>query len=279
VGLCFDLTGIVPDIRQNETDDTNPISPTAYVAYPFGITPNTGLTVRVSGDPLTIAAPLRAAIRDADSALAVFQMRSMEELKTRGYWEYFLFGWMFSLFGGIALLLAAIGVYGVLSYAVEQRTQEIGIRVALGASRGNVLTLVVSQGVGLDSVGVVVVVCAADRSRRRRLLLSVRLIRTSPSHPYYQGDHRDLHQADGGNLLTLFVSQGVRLLLVGVVIGIVGSWFVMPVIESQLVKVSPKDPASFIGVSIFLTAIACVASYVPARRATAVDPIVALRAE
>ena len=211
--VIFTVVGIAPDIRQRETD----ISPTAYVAYPFGITPNTGLTVRASGDPLATAAPVRAALRDADSSMAVFAMQSMDELRRRGYWEYFLFGWMFSLFGGIALLLAAIGVYGVLSYAVEQRTQEIGVRVALGASRGNVLSLV--------------------------------------------------------------VSQGVRLAAVGVAVGLVASYFVMPVIESQLVKVSPTDPLSFIGVSIFLTAIASVASYVPARRATAVDPLVALRTE
>jgi putative ABC transport system permease protein len=215
--VTFTVVGIAPDIRQRETDETDPISPTAYVAYPFGITPNTGLTIRATGDPLTIATPVRAALRDADSSIAVFQMQSMDELRRRGYWEYFLFGWMFSLFGGIALLLAAIGVYGVLSYAVEQRTQEIGVRVALGASRGNVLSLV--------------------------------------------------------------VSHGVRLAAVGVVVGLIASYFVMPVIESQLVKVSPTDPLSFIGVSIFLTAIAIVASYVPARRATAVDPLVALRAE
>jgi len=216
-GGTFTVVGIAPDIRQRETDETDQISPAAYVAYPFGITANTGLTIRVGGDPLTIAAPVRATMRDADSAIAVFQMQSMEELRRRGYWEYFLFGWLFSLFGGIALLLAAIGVYGVLSYAVEQRTQEIGVRVALGASRSNVLTLV--------------------------------------------------------------VSQGVRLALAGVAVGVIGSYFVMPVIKSQLVRVSPTDPQSFIGVSIFLTAIAFVASYVPARRATSVDPLVALRAE
>ena len=149
--------------------------------------------------------------------MAVFQVATMAELRERGYWQYFLFGWMFSLFGGVALVLAAIGVYGVLSYSVEQRTQEIGVRMALGAGRGDVLKLV--------------------------------------------------------------VVQGVKLALVGVAIGVVGSFFVTPVIESQLVNVSPTDPLSFIGVSIFLTGIAFIASYVPARRAMAVDPLVALRAE
>ena len=141
----------------------------------------------------------------------------MRELRERGYWQDLLFGWMFSLYGGIALVLAAIGVYGVLLYSVEQRTQEIGVRMALGAGRGDVLKLV--------------------------------------------------------------VVQGVRLAIVGVVIGVVGSFFITPVIKSELVNVSPTDPLSFIGVSIFLTGIAFIASYVPARRAMAVDPLVALRAE
>jgi len=147
----------------------------------------------------------------------VFQVSTMKQLRERGYWQYFLFGWMFSLFGGIALLLAAIGVYGVLSYSVAQRTQEIGVRMALGAGRGDVLRLV--------------------------------------------------------------VVQGIRLAIVGVVIGVMGSYFVTPIIKSELVNVSPTDPLSFIGVSIFLTAIAFLASFVPARRAMAVDPLVALRAE
>jgi len=104
-----------------------------------------------------------------------------------------------------------------LSYSVEQRTQEIGVRMALGASRGDVLRLV--------------------------------------------------------------VVHGIRLAIIGVLIGVVGSYFVTPVIQHELVNVSPSDPLSFIGVSIFLTLVAFVASYVPARRAMAVDPLVALRAE
>lgn len=124
---------------------------------------------------------------------------------------------MFSLFGCIALLLAAVGVFGVLSYAVAQRTQEIGVRVALGAARSDVLRLV--------------------------------------------------------------IVQGARLALAGVVLGAAGSLLVTPVVRRQLYNVSPADPFSFIAVSIFLTAIALLASYMPARRAMAVDPLVALRTE
>jgi putative ABC transport system permease protein len=213
----FTVVGVVPDYRHGELDNAEPIEPCAYVSFAYGAFPNTGLTVRAAGDPATIATPLREALRASDPKIPIFNMWSMEELRQRGYWEFFLFGWMFSLFGGIALVLAAIGVYGVLSYAVAQRTQEIGVRVALGASRADVLKLV--------------------------------------------------------------VVQGMRLAVVGVLIGVVGSFFVTPIIQSQLINVSATDPASFIGVSAFLTAVAFVASYVPARRATSVDPLVALRTE
>jgi predicted permease len=213
----FTVVGVVPDYRHGQLDNTDPIDPCAYVSFAYGAFANTGLTVRAAGNPASLAAPLREALRASDPKLALFNIWTMDELRARGYWQYFLFGWMFSLFGGIALVLAAIGVYGVLSYAVAQRTQEIGVRVALGASRMDVLKLV--------------------------------------------------------------VVQGLRLAVIGVVIGVVGSFFVTPVIQSTLINVSATDPASFIGVSLFLTSVAFLASYIPARRATAVDPLVALRAE
>ena len=213
----FTIVGITPDYRHGESDTTDPIEPCAYVSFAYGAFPNTGLTIRAAGDPALISAPAREAIRASDPKLAVFSMATMEELRRRGYWQFFLFGWMFSMFGGIALVLAAVGVYGVLSYSVAQRTQEIGVRMALGASRGDVLRLV--------------------------------------------------------------IVQGIRLATVGLAIGVVGSFFVTPVIRGQLVNVSPSDPLSFIGVSIFLGAVAFLASYLPARRAMAVDPLVALRAE
>jgi putative ABC transport system permease protein len=213
----FTIVGITPDYRHGQSDNTDPIEPSAYIPFVYGAFPNTGLTIRAGGAPALMSAPIRDAIRASDPKLAVFQAATMEELRQRGYWQYFLFGWMFSMFGGVALVLAAVGVYGVLSYSVAQRTQEIGVRMALGASRADVLRLV--------------------------------------------------------------IVQGIRLAIVGVAIGIVGSFFVTPVIRGQLVNVSPSDPLSFIGVSIFLGAVAFVASYLPARRAMAVDPLVALRAE
>jgi putative ABC transport system permease protein len=213
----FTIIGVTSDFRHYELDDFDPIAPCAYVPFPYGTFPNTGLTLRAAGDPALIAGPAREQIRASDPSLAVFQVITMEALRQRGYWQFWLFGWMFSMFGGIALLLAAVGVYGVLSYSVAQRTQEIGVRVALGAARADVLKLV--------------------------------------------------------------IVDGVKLAIIGVGLGALGSFFVTPVVRTQLYNVSPTDPLSFLAVSLFLTSIAFLASYLPARRATAVDPLVALRAE
>ncbi len=124
---------------------------------------------------------------------------------------------MFSIFGGIALALASIGVYGVLAYSVSQRTQEIGVRMALGASRQTVFRLI--------------------------------------------------------------VGDGARLAAAGIATGIVGGLLVTRVVKSLLYNVSASDPLSFAATAIFLAVVALAASYVPARRATGVDPIVALRTE
>jgi len=160
---------------------------------------------------------VRAQIRQADASVPVAQVSSMEALRQRSFWQFRLFGWMFSTFGAIALLLASIGVYGVLSYSVSQRTQEIGVRMALGAERGHVLRLV--------------------------------------------------------------LGQGVRLAAIGVVLGLIGAFGVTRYLRTILYNVTPTDPVSFAGVAGFLTLVAIVASYVPARRAMAVDPLVALRNE
>ena len=211
----FSVIGVIATFRHGQGDSTEPEDPSAYVPYPYQPTLNTGITIRVAGDPRQITPSVREQIRQADPLLPVFQVETMEQLRQLSYWQYRLFGSMFSTFGFIALVLASIGVYGVLSYSVSQRVQEIGVRLALGAERSHVLKLI--------------------------------------------------------------VGQGVRLAGMGVVGGLVGALLVTPLIRTLLFNVTPTDPLSFVGIAMFLTLVAILASYIPARRAMAVDPIVALR--
>jgi putative ABC transport system permease protein len=211
------VIGIVSDFRLFTVRDGKP-SPYAFLPYPHDPARNTGLTIRVAGGASSaITSAVRQELRKADPTLPMFAAQTGEEARLQSFWQYRLFGWMFGIFGGIALALAAIGVYGVLSYAVSQRTQEIGVRMALGASRQNVFKLIVAHGARL---------------------------------------------AGGGILL-----------------GMIGAAGVTRVVTSLLYNVSATDPLSFIATAAFLAVIAVLASYLPARRATAVDPMIALRAE
>jgi predicted permease len=211
------VIGVVGDFRLFSVRDGKP-SPYAFVSYPYDPAPNTGLTIRIAGGaPASITNAVRQEIRKIDPTLPLFNIQTGEEARLDTFWQFRLFGWMFSIFGGIALVLASVGVYGVLSYAVSQRTQEIGVRMALGASRRSVFRLI--------------------------------------------------------------VSDGARLAGFGILCGIVGAAAVTRVVTSQLYNVSPTDPVSFLATAGFLALVALVASYIPARRATGVDPMVALRAE
>jgi putative ABC transport system permease protein len=211
------VIGVARDLAQDELLFARP-DPMAYLPYGYLPTRNTGIVIRVAdGDPARITAAARAAIRSTDPGLPIFQVFTMETVRRLSFWESGLFGWMFSIFGAIALFLAAVGVYGVIAYGVTQRTHEIGVRVALGARGTDVMRLVVGRGVALTTIGVA--------------------------------------------------------------IGVVGAAAITRVASSLLFNVSPTDPLSFIGVSTFLVGVSALASYVPARRATRVDPLEALRHE
>jgi putative ABC transport system permease protein len=209
------VIGVASDMRISSLDDNSKPPPTAFLPYRFLPVRNNGLMVRARGAPGSVVAAVRDAIRGTDPAIPVFSVVPMEKVRQLSFWQYGLFGAMFGAFGAIALFLAAIGVYGVISYRVSQRTREIGVRVALGAQRSDVIGIVVRQGMTLAAIGIAA--------------------------------------------------------------GLLGAFGVTRVVSSLLIGVSPTDPVSFAGVAVFLGVVAFLASLVPARRATHVDPIVALR--
>lgn len=214
----FTVIGVAADANVFGIDPSNEQPPAvAYVPYAYQQSLNTGLTVRVDGDPTSITSAVRSALRDSDPNLPMFQVRTISEARRLSFWQYGLYGWIFGTIGVMGLLLAAIGVYGVLSYSVSQRTQEIGVRVALGAGPGDILRLVVGHGLLLTGIG---------------------------------------------------IAAGLAL-----------SGAAMPLARSLLYRVSPFDPLTFSAVATFLVLIALLASYLPARRATRVDPVGALRGE
>jgi putative ABC transport system permease protein len=212
------VVGVGSDARLFGIDPSDSEAPAAaFAPYPQSEALSTGLTIRTAGDPAAMAPAVRSAIRASDPRLPISFVRTLEDVRRLEYWQYGLYGWIFGAIGFVGLLLASVGVYGMLAYSVSQRTQEIGLRLALGADRRHILTLVVGHGLRLAGIGVAV---------------------------------------------------GLALAALGT-----------PLARSLLYNVSPFDPISFIAVATFLVAVALLASYVPARRATRVDPLVALREE
>src|SRR4051812_5512960 len=179
--------------------------------------PTMTLFARTPLDPEQLAASIRRTVSSIDPDVPVFSIETMEEYVAQSTEQSRLNMTLLGLFGSLALVLSALGIYGVLSYVVSQRTQEIGIRMALGATRGDVMRLIVRHGMALT----------------------------------------------GG----------------GLAIGLVASWAITRSPSAMLVGVSPHDPATYAAIALLLTAIALVASYLPGRRATRVDPMVTLRNE
>jgi putative ABC transport system permease protein len=210
------IVGVAADIKHKQLSSSAPDFQ-GYMPFRQGGWRGSAVVIRTTGEPTKVAAAVLATLKQIDPLVPMFRVLTMDASIERSYWQQALYGKMFGAFAAIALVLAAVGVYGVISYAVSQRTQEIGVRVALGAQRGDVLKLIVGHGAQLGALGIVIGLVAA-----------------------------------------LGVTRFLRTLLFGV---------------------SPFDPVSFVGVSLLLAAIALLASYVPARRATRVDPVEALRHE
>ncbi len=229
VGPEFDdpprqIIGVVSDIRDNGLNrDPGPTMYIPQAQLPDGINAlNARLTplawiVRTRVEPHTLIPAIEKELSDVSGGLALAPIRTMDEVVSRSTANTDFNTLVLTIFAGTALLLAAIGIYGLMAYSVEQRTQEIGIRLALGAQSGSVRNLV--------------------------------------------------------------IFQGMRLALVGVIIGVASAFGLTKLIASLLYGVKARDPLVFIGVPVLLSVVALFAVWLPARRATRVSPADALRCE
>ena len=210
--IPWQVVGIVGNERTGLEDDR---SPSVYVSYKQSPTTDTALVVRGAMDPAGLVKSIQTAIWRLNKNQALDSIKTVDEIKTDSLGANRFQTALLGAFAGLALLLAAIGIYGVISYSVAQRTHEMGVRAALGASRRDQLRLVLRSGMSLTAIGLG--------------------------------------------------------------IGVLGALGLTRLLASLLFGVSPRDPWTLAVVSVVLAVVAATACYMPARRATRVDPMVALR--
>jgi putative ABC transport system permease protein len=212
------IVGVSATVRQREVQNIDP-DPVVYVPYFLG--PSMGRTaaviVRTSGEAAAAVPLIRQAVLALDADIPVFNVRTMDELMAQGRWQYQVFGGMFAVFAGIALLLAAVGLYAVMAYSVTQRRQEIGVRMVLGAQPKEVIWL--------------------------------------------------------------FLRRALVLVAVGLTIGMSGAFGVGRLLQSILVQSSGRDLPVLLSIALLMIAVAVTACVWPARRATRLNPVAALRYE
>jgi putative ABC transport system permease protein len=211
--LGGEIVGVVGNVKRRGLNQE--VYPETYASFMQPTFPSFSVVVRSSSDPSTVMAAIRAQMRELDRDLPLSELRQLSEVVAASVSRPRFYTTVLGVFAGIALVLAAVGIYGVISYAVSLRTRELGIRIALGATGSQVSKLVLRQGVGLA--------------------------------------------------------------LAGVALGAGGAYWLTRLLAKLLFGVSATDPLTFVGVALLLTAIAAVASFVPARKAARVDPLLAMR--
>ncbi len=209
----YEIIGVVGDIRHRSLEGR----PFPAMYFPTRASGGMNLVIRMQSDPLSIVGAVRNEVKALDPDQPIAAVKRMSDWVDSSVAEPRYRTTLLGMFAALAMILAATGIYGVMSYSVAQRTHEIGVRMALGARQRDVLNLVVRQG----------------------MLLTV----------------------------------------VGVVVGLLGAFALTRVMESLLFEVTAKDPFTFAVVAALLIAVAFVACFIPARRATKVDPLIALRYE
>jgi putative ABC transport system permease protein len=213
--IPWEVVGIVGDEQTGSLIDNK--SPGVYVTFDQSPTNDLNMVLRASLDPRMLTSAIHAAVHAVDKDQAIADLETLEQIKSGTVSSDRMQTMLLALFAALALLLAAIGIYGVISYSVTQRAHELGIRAALGASRGSLLGMV--------------------------------------------------------------IRRGMQLTLIGLAIGVAGALALTRLLASLLFGISPRDPVTLIVVAAVLSTVALLACYIPARRAAAVDPLVALRYE
>ncbi len=211
----MEIVGVVGSVRDQSLAE-EPNGETYLSAFQTPLDVAT-VVARTSGDPASLSGALRAAVHDVDPNLPVYRVQTMQAVVADSLSDRRFNATLLTIFAGLALVLASVGVYGVISYSVSQRTAELGLRLALGAKRREVLAMVVRQGMVLV----------------------------------------------GG----------------GIALGLAGAFAAGRFLSSLVVGITVRDPVTFAGVALALLAVALLATWLPARRATRVDPVVALRSE